>query len=212
MIKYPTKQEMVSDQAHAEHDTKAMAFSAPSGAGKTTLVRRLMAERNDLAFSISATNRPLRGDEVDGEDYFFFTTEEFQAKIEAGDFLEWEEVYPGRYYGTLKSEVDRHWGAGRHILFDVDVEGGLRMKELLGDRLMSIFVRPPSLEVLEARLRTRGTDSEEDIVRRVDKAAKEMLRAPGFDVELVNDDLERAAAELISHAGGFLGAEGNPKE
>lgn len=203
---------MVSDPAHAEHDMKAMAFSAPSGAGKTTLVRRLMAERNDLAFSISATNRPLRGNEVDGEDYYFFTTEAFHAKIEAGDFFEWEEVYPGRFYGTLKSEVTRHWQKGRHILFDVDVEGGLRLKERMGDRLMSIFVRPPSLEVLEARLRARGTDSADDIARRVAKAAKEMLRAPGFDVELINDDLERAASELISHAGAFLGEEGNPGE
>ena len=171
-----------------------------------------MAERNDLAFSISATNRPLRGDEVNGEDYHFFSTKDFLAKVEAGEFLEWEEVYPGRYYGTLKSEIDRHWTEGRHILFDVDVEGGLRLKELLGDRLLAIFVRPPSLEVLGARLRARGTDSEEDVERRLAKAEAEMARAPGFDVELVNDDLDRATSELIGKAEGFLATGTKPAE
>lgn len=212
MIENPIKQEAVSEPNPVHTTTRALAFSAPSGAGKTTLVRRLMAERNDLAFSVSATNRPLRGDEVNGEDYHFFSTEDFLAKVEAGDFLEWEEVYPGRYYGTLKSEIDRHWTAGRHILFDVDVEGGLRLKELLGDRLLAIFVRPPSLEVLGARLRARGTDSEEDVERRLAKAEAEMARAPGFDVELVNDDLDRATTELIGKAEGFLATGTKPVE
>ena len=212
MIENPIKQEAVSEPNPVHTTTRALAFSAPSGAGKTTLVRRLMAERNDLAFSISATNRPLRGDEVNGEDYHFFSTEDFLAKVEAGEFLEWEEVYPGRYYGTLKSEIDRHWTGGRHILFDVDVEGGLRLKELLGDRLLAIFVRPPSLEVLGARLRARGTDSEEDVERRLAKAEAEMARAPGFDVELVNDDLDRATTELIGKAEGFLASGTKPAE
>ena len=205
MIENPIKQEAVSEAEHAAHDMRAMAFSAPSGAGKTTLVRRLMEQRDDLAFSISATNRPIRGTEVDGEDYHFFSTEEFQTKVEAGDFLEWEEVYPGRFYGTLKSEVERHWKAGRHILFDVDVEGGLRLKDLLGDQLLAVFVRPPSLEVLASRLRARGTDSEADIARRLAKAESEMQRASGFDIELVNDNLDRATTELIDRAASFLG-------
>ncbi|HCZ08642.1 MAG TPA: guanylate kinase [Flavobacteriales bacterium] len=184
---------------------KALVFSAPSGAGKTTLVRKLMAEREDLAFSISATNRALRGDEVNGHDYHFFSTEEFKARIDAGEFLEWEEVYPGRYYGTLKTEVQRHWSAGKHILFDVDVEGGLRLKSILKDDILAVFVCPPSLEVLEERLRRRGTDSEEDIARRLAKAEAEMLRSPGFDVELVNDILEEATEELIQRTAAFLG-------
>ncbi len=204
MIENPVKQEAVSEPKPVNTTTRALAFSAPSGAGKTTLVRRLMATRNDLDFSISATNRPLRGDEVNGEDYYFFSTEDFLAKVEAGEFFEWEEVYPGRYYGTLKSEIERHWKAGSHILFDLDVEGGLRLKELLGDRLLAIFVRPPSLEVLGTRLRARGTDSEEDIQRRLAKAEAEISRAPGFDVELINDELDRATEELIAQADRFL--------
>ncbi len=164
-----------------------------------------MAEREDLAFSISATNRALRGDEVNGHDYHFFSTEEFKARIDAGEFLEWEEVYPGRYYGTLKTEVQRHWSAGKHILFDVDVEGGLRLKSILKDDILAVFVCPPSLEVLEERLRRRGTDSEEDIARRLAKAEAEMLRSPGFDVELVNDILEEATEELIQRTAAFLG-------
>jgi guanylate kinase len=204
VIENPVKQEAVSEPKPVNTTTRALAFSAPSGAGKTTLVRRLMATRNDLDFSISATNRPLRGDEVNGEDYYFFSTEDFLAKVEAGEFFEWEEVYPGRYYGTLKSEIERHWKAGSHILFDLDVEGGLRLKELLGDRLLAIFVRPPSLEVLGTRLRARGTDSEEDIQRRLAKAEAEISRAPGFDVELINDELDRATEELIAQADRFL--------
>lgn len=205
MIENPINQEAVTDGNQKSQTTRALAFSAPSGAGKTTLVHRLMEHREDLAFSISATNRPLRGDEVNGEDYYFFSTEDFLNRIGQGDFLEWEEVYPGRYYGTLHSELERHWNQGRHILFDVDVEGGLRLKELLGDRVLTVFVRPPSLEVLEQRLRDRGTDSEEDIARRMSKAGAEMERAPGFDVELVNGDLDQATSELFGRADGFLG-------
>ena len=166
-----------------------------------------MDARNDLAFSISATNRPLRGEEVNGVDYHFFSTEEFKARVEAGEFLEWEEVYPGRFYGTLKSEIERHWQAGRHILFDVDVEGGLKLKQLLGERLLAIFVRPPSLEVLGNRLRARGTDSESEVMRRLAKAESEMARSPGFDLELVNDVLADATVELIERAAEFLGPE-----
>ena len=205
MIENPTKQEAVPTGNPITAGCKALVFSAPSGAGKTTLVRKLMAEREDLAFSISATNRALRGDEVNGHDYHFFSTEEFKARIDAGEFLEWEEVYPGRYYGTLKTEVQRHWSAGKHILFDVDVEGGLRLKSILKDDILAVFVCPPSLEVLEERLRRRGTDSEEDIARRLAKAEAEMLRSPGFDVELVNDILEEATEGLIQRTAAFLG-------
>lgn len=210
MIENLLKQEALSEQGQSHHATKALVFSAPSGAGKTTLVRRLMAQRNDLAFSISATNRPLRGNEVSGEDYHFFSSEEFLARVEAGEFLEWEEVYPGRYYGTLRSEIELHWSKGKHILFDVDVEGGLRLKEILGDRILAVFVRPPSLEVLEARLRARGTESEADIAGRLAKAEAEMRRAPGFDVELVNGDLEEATAELVQRTQDFLGSSATP--
>ena len=207
MIENPIKQETVPEGSPTQKATKALVFSAPSGAGKTTLVRKLMAVRSDLAFSISATNRPPRGEEVHGQDYHFYSTEEFKARIEAGEFLEWEEVYPGRFYGTLKSEVERHWSAGKHILFDVDVEGGLRLKSILKDDILAVFVCPPSLEVLETRLRARGTDSEADISRRLAKAEVEMTRSPGFDVQLINDDLATATQALIQHAEGFLGPQ-----
>ena len=205
MIENPSKQEAVPTGTPIAAGCKALVFSAPSGAGKTTLVRQLMAERDDLAFSISATNREPRGDEVNGHDYHFFSTEGFKERIAAGEFLEWEEVYPGRFYGTLKTEVQRHWATGKHILFDVDVEGGLRLKSILKDEILAVFVRPPSLKVLEERLRRRGTDSEEDIARRLAKAETEMERSPGFDVELVNDVLEKATKELILRTEVFLG-------
>ena len=186
---------------------KAMAFCAPSGAGKTTLVRRLMAERSDVAFSVSATNRPPRGSEQDGVDYHFLSTESFQQRVESGDFLEWEEVYDGRFYGTLREAVESVWKAGKHVVFDVDVEGGIRLKEILGDRLRSVFVSPPSLEVLEDRLRNRATDSDSEIERRLAKAEREMGRAKRFDVILVNDDLETACGDLSSLAAEFLGPQ-----
>ena len=186
---------------------KAMAFCAPSGAGKTTLVRRLMAERSDVAFSVSATNRPPRGSERNGVDYHFLSTESFQQRIESGDFLEWEEVYEGRFYGTLRAAVDAVWQSGKHVVFDVDVEGGIRLKEILGDRLRSVFVSPPSLEVLEDRLRKRATDSESEIERRLAKAEREMGRANRFDVVLINDDLETACGDLSSVAAEFLGPQ-----
>ena len=186
---------------------KALVFSAPSGAGKTTLVRRLMADRADVAFSVSATNRSPRGTERDGVDYHFLTTEAFRHKVDCGEFLEWEEVYDGRLYGTLREAVERVWKLGQHVVFDVDVEGGIRLKEILGDHIRSVFVSPPSLEVLEHRLRLRATDSEEDIVRRLAKAERELSRAEHFDVILVNDDLETACGDLTKLAEEFLGPE-----
>ena len=186
---------------------KAMAFCAPSGSGKTTLVRHLMASRNDVAFSISATNRPPRGEEQDGVDYHFLDTETFQDRVERGDFLEWEEVYSGRMYGTLKGAVEALWAAGKHVMFDVDVEGGIHLKEILGDHIHTVFVQPPSLEVLERRLRGRGTDSEEDISRRLAKAGRELERSVHFDEVIINDDLQTACAALLDSAEAFLGPE-----
>lgn len=186
---------------------KALVFSAPSGAGKTTLVRRLMADRADVAFSVSATNRPPRGTERDGVDYHFLTTEAFRNKVDRGEFLEWEEVYDGRMYGTLRAAVEQVWKAGQHVVFDVDVEGGIRLKEILGDHIRSVFVSPPSLAVLEHRLRHRATDSEEEIIRRLAKAERELARAEHFDVILVNDDLETACGDLTKLAEEFLGPE-----
>ena len=171
------------------------------------LVRRLMAERSDVAFSVSATNRAPRGSERDGVDYHFLSTESFRQRADAGDFLEWEEVYDGRLYGTLREAVESVWRSGKHVVFDVDVEGGIRLKEILGDRLRSVFVSPPSLEVLEDRLRNRATDSDSEIERRLAKAEREMERADRFDVVLVNDDLETACGELSRMAAEFLGPQ-----
>lgn len=171
---------------------KAILFSAPSGCGKTTIIRELMQWFDCFDFSISATSRAPRGSEQDGKDYYFLSHEEFKRRVDAGDFLEWEEVYQGTCYGTLKSEIERIWNAGRVIVFDVDVNGGSNIKRYFGADALSVFVMPPSLEVLEQRLRSRGTDSEEAIVKRLARSAEELKRAPQFDVTIVNDDLGRA--------------------
>ena len=174
---------------------KAILFSAPSGCGKTTIINELMKYFDCFDFSISATSRAPRGTEQDGKDYYFLTHEEFKRRVDAGDFLEWEEVYQGTCYGTLKSEIERIWAAGRVIVFDVDVNGGSNIKRYFGGDALSVFVMPPSLEVLEQRLRSRGTDSEEAIVKRLARSAEELKRAPQFDVTIVNDDLMRAVGE-----------------
>ena len=174
---------------------KAILFSAPSGCGKTTIINELMKYFDCFDFSISATSRAPRGTEQDGKDYYFLTHEEFKRRVDAGDFLEWEEVYQGTCYGTLKSEIERIWAAGRVIVFDVDVNGGSNIKRYFGGDALSVFVMPPSLEVLEQRLRSRGTDSEEAIVKRLARSAEELKRAPQFDVTIVNDDLGRAVGE-----------------
>ena len=174
---------------------KAILFSAPSGGGKTTIIGQLMQYFDCFDFSISATSRQPRGQEQDGRDYYFLSREEFMRRVDKGDFLEWEEVYQGTCYGTLKSEISRIWDAGRVIVFDVDVNGGCNIKRYFGDDALSIFVMPPSLEVLEQRLRSRGTDSEEAIGKRLGRSAEELKQAPQFDVTIVNDDLQRAVAE-----------------
>ena len=183
---------------------KAILFSAPSGCGKTTIIGKLMQYFDCFDFSISATSRKPRGQERDGRDYYFLSHEEFMRRVGKGDFLEWEEVYQGTCYGTLKSEISRIWDAGRVIVFDVDVNGGNNIKRYFGADALSIFVMPPSLEVLEQRLRSRGTDSEEAIVKRLARSAEELKQAPQFDVMIVNDDLQRAVAEARAVIEKFL--------
>ncbi len=183
---------------------KAILFSAPSGCGKTTIIGELMQYFDCFDFSISATSRKPRGEERDGVDYHFLSHDEFMRRVEAGDFLEWEEVYQGTCYGTLKSEVERIWNNGRVIVFDVDVNGGRNIKRYFGDDALSIFVMPPSIEVLEQRLRSRGTDSEEAIVKRLARSAEELKQAPQFDRTIVNDDLQRAVAETRKAIEDFL--------
>ena len=186
-----------------EKEGKLIVFSAPSGSGKTTIVRHLLKKfSKDLSFSISVTSRQKRGVEVDGEDYYFISPKQFQKHIEASDFIEWEEVYEDNYYGTLKKEVDRIWNLGKHVVFDIDVIGGLNIKKQFPKNTLAIFVQPPSIEELERRLRNRKTDSEEKIVERVAKAARELKYAKDFDVILLNNELEFAkleAEELITN-------------
>ncbi len=184
---------------------KLIVFSAPSGSGKTTIVKHLLDQQElNLDFSISATSRPRRGQEVHGRDYYFITPEAFREHIENDDFVEWEEVYSDNFYGTLKSEVERIWKQGKHAIFDIDVVGGLRIKEKFPNRTLAVFVKSPSLEEMERRLRARKTDSEEKIQERVAKAEKEMGFAPRFDVVLVNDDLEQAKSEAVQMVKAFL--------
>lgn len=172
---------------------KAIIFSAPSGSGKTTIVRHLLETNSDLGFSISASTRDKRGrTEADGKDYYFLTPDQFKEKIDKNDFIEWEEVYEGNFYGTLKSEIDRVWENGKNVIFDVDVKGGMNLKKYFGDKALSIFVSVPSLEVLTARLNDRGTESPESLSRRLFKANFEMTFQDKFDQVLVNEDLERS--------------------
>ena len=175
---------------------KLIIFSAPSGSGKTTIVRRIMQTIPGLEFSISATSRAPRGTEQHGHDYYFLSAEEFDKAISEEQFVEWEEVYAGTKYGTLKSEMERIWAEGHTILFDVDVKGGVRLKKIFGEQALSVFVMPPSIEELRNRLVGRTTDSPEKIEQRIAKAAEEIGYAPQFDKTVVNDDLEKAVAEV----------------
>ena len=169
---------------------KAIIFSAPSGSGKTTIVRHLVEKNPDLGFSISASTRDKRGrTEAHGKDYYFLTPEEFKKKIDSNEFVEWEEVYEGNFYGTLKSEVERIWKSGRNVIFDVDVKGGINLKNYFGDKALAIFVKVPSMEVLKERLHDRGTESEESLSRRLFKANFEMTFQDKFDEVLINEDL-----------------------
>ena len=183
---------------------RAILFSAPSGSGKTTIINRLMDSFDCFEFSISATSRQPRAGEQHGKDYYFLSAEEFEARVQQGLFLEWEEVYAGIRYGTLKSEIDRICGMDRVMVFDVDVNGGLNIKRFFGDDALAIFVMPPSIQVLEARLRGRGTESEERILKRLGRSQKELGEAPKFDVTIINDDLDRAVAQTRTVIQEFL--------
>lgn len=175
---------------------KALIFSAPSGSGKTTIVKHLLENNKDLGFSISASTRDRRGrTEQDGKDYHFLTPEEFKEKIDQNEFIEWEEVYAGNFYGTLKTEIDRIWQDGKNVIFDVDVKGGINLKKYFGDKALAIFVKVPSMEILKERLQERGTESEESLSRRLFKAKFEMTFADKFDVVLVNEDLKTSLGE-----------------
>ena len=189
---------------------KAILFSAPSGSGKTTIIKRLLQYFDCFEFSISATSRKPREGERNGIDYYFLSPEDFERRVQAGDFLEWEEVYAGTRYGTLKSEIDRIAERGKVVIFDVDVNGGLNIKRFFGDSAMAIFVMPPSIEVLEQRLRQRGTESEESIQKRLGRSARELDEASRFDKTIVNDDLDRAVAETKAVIEMFLGADNQP--
>ena len=184
---------------------KLVIFSAPSGSGKTTIVRHLLKVFPDrLAFSISATSRAKRGVEENGKDYHYLSAEEFKKKVDEGGFLEWEEVYAGLFYGTLKSEVERIWTEGKTVIFDIDVEGGLNLKNQFGDKALAVFVMPPSIKILEERLKTRSTDNPESIARRVAKAEKELKTAELFDTFILNEKLEEALVKAEKVVGDFI--------
>ena len=183
---------------------KLVIFSAPSGSGKTTIVRELLQRFPQFEFSISATSRQPRGKEQNGIDYYFLSSDEFRQRVERDEFVEWEEVYAGTCYGTLKSEVERIWAKGNVIVFDVDVMGGINLKRLFGDDACSIFIMPPSVEELERRLRGRGTDSEEVIQKRIGKAEFELSKSLEFDYTVVNDVLADAVNEATDIINNFL--------
>jgi guanylate kinase len=188
---------------------KLIIFSAPSGSGKSTIVSYLMKDHPELnlAFSVSATTRAPRGTEKNGVEYIFLSEEEFKAKIAAGEFLEHEEVYPGRFYGTLKEQVERQTAKGENVVFDVDVKGGCNIKRFYGSRALSIFIQPPSVEELRCRLEGRATDAPEVIEQRLSKAAYELTFADKFDHVVVNDDLAEAEAETLKLVSDFLSCE-----
>lgn len=183
---------------------KLIIFSAPSGSGKTTIVHRIMSMIDGLEFSVSATSRQPRGAEQDGKDYYFLSSEEFDRKIAEDAFVEWEEVYAGTKYGTLRSEMERIWSKGHTILFDVDVKGGVRLKNIFGDMALSIFVMPPSIDELRNRLIGRATDSPEKIEQRIAKAGEELTYAEKFDRVIINDDLEVAISEVKEEVTRFI--------
>ncbi len=185
---------------------KLVVFSAPSGSGKTTIVREILADtRFNFEFSISAASRKKRGKEIHGKDYYFLSTNEFKNKIASNEFVEWEEVYKNQYYGTLKSEIKRIRDKGNHVIFDIDVVGGVNIKKQFNDECLTIFIKPPSIKELENRLRNRGTETEASLKKRLSKAEKEMTYSKDFDVVVVNDVLEIAVEEVKELLIDFLG-------
>ena len=184
---------------------KLIVFSAPSGSGKTTIVKHLLKQQElNLEFSISATSRDKRGEEINGKDYYFLSAKEFISKIKNDEFLEWEEVYRDNFYGTLKTEVERIWALGKHVIFDIDVSGGLRIKRKFPEQTLAVFVKPPSIDELKIRLKKRKTESEDKINMRVAKASAELATAPLFDVIIENDSLEKALAEAYTLVNNFV--------
>ena len=183
---------------------RCIIFSAPSGAGKTTIVRHLVGKMPQLEFSISACSRPMRPAEKEGVDYYFLSAAVFREKISAGEFVEWEEVYSDSYYGTLKTELERIWKKGNCAIFDVDVVGGINLKQLFGPKALSIFIQPPSLRALEERLIKRGTETPESLLKRLNKAGEELEKSRHFDAIVVNDDLDIAKAETEQLVREFL--------
>ncbi len=183
---------------------KLIIFTAPSGAGKTTIVRHLLKKVENLSFSVSATSRAKRDYEEDGLHYYFLKPHDFRRKVEAGDFLEWEEVYSNQFYGTLKSEIERLWAEGKHIIFDIDVKGAVNIKEAYPEESFAVFVKPPSPEILFERLANRGTENPDSYRRRVKRATLELQYEDRFDAVLLNDDLETALAEAEKIVGNYL--------
>lgn len=183
---------------------KVIIVSAPSGAGKTSIVRHLLEQVPDLKFSISATTRPKRDYEIDGKDYYFLTPEQFKERLANDEFLEWQEVYADQFYGSLKSEVERIWSNGQAVIFDVDVLGGLNIKKFYGDEALSVFIEPPTMEELENRLKNRGTENDASLKKRLAKAEYELSFARQFDKIVLNDDLKTAQQEMIELVRDFL--------
>ncbi|MCZ2443486.1 MAG: guanylate kinase [Flavobacteriales bacterium] len=183
---------------------KVIIFSAPSGSGKTTLAKHVLAHFPILEFSISATTRSPRKGEVDGKDYFFLSSDIFKKHIDSADFVEWEEVYNGVFYGSLKSELNRIWAAGHHVVFDVDVKGGLALKKIFGPQALSVFIMPPSIDVLEKRLKTRATENESSVNQRINKAALELSFYNQFEVLIINDRIDIAKSDLEKVIADFL--------
>lgn len=186
---------------------KLVIVTAPSGAGKTTIVKHLLANEQDLSFSVSATTRPIRANEIDGRDYYFLSEEQFREKIDSNEFIEWEEVYPGKLYGTLKSEIDRIWNNNKHIIFDVDVKGALSLKNKYPERTISIFIEPPSLEILIDRLTKRNTETPQTLKTRIERVKYELTFADHFNHKIINDKLEVAQAKALELVHNFLAGQ-----
>lgn len=204
---------MTSKQELAKKKGKLIVFSAPSGSGKTTIVRHLLGlEKLNLEFSISATSRKPRGEEIDGKDYYFISAREFKDKIKSDEFLEWEEVYTDKFYGTLKEEVERIWAKGKHVIFDIDVVGGLRIKKKFPEETLAIFVKPPSVDELKIRLKKRKTESQDKINMRIAKASVEMATAPQFDRIVKNYELADALKEAEELVADFVGVKESKDE